>query len=149
MRTRSIPVVVTAALLTAVLAACGTGAHAPAVRPAAAATASATALSVPALRSWWTAVQPDVVKLADDLATGGTDPAAVTAYQADVSALQADPGFPSGDPGAADAWRTALADYASALADLQRGDSVDALALLDSGTAAVNRVMQDITDLGN
>jgi hypothetical protein len=136
-----------AAVLTAALAACGStpatdGPTAP-VRPS----SSSPAPSLTALRSWWASVRGDVSRLADDLSTGDSSPAALAADRRDVAALQADPGFPSGDPAAASAWTTALADYASAVAALQEGSSGTAGTLFDLGTAALDTVLASITGI--
>jgi len=143
---RHTPAAVAAAALTAALAACGstpgtTGPAAP-VRPSQAAPGAA----LTALDSWWTSVGPDVARLTDDLASGGSSPAALAVDQNDVAALQADPGFPTGSPAGASAWHTALADFASAVSALQEGSTDTADALFQQGTTALNTVLASITD---
>jgi hypothetical protein len=144
----TVPAALAAALL-ASLAACGSspgtsGPTAP-VRPS----SSSPAPSLTALRSWWASVQGGVTRLADDLSTGDSSAAALAADRRDIAALQADPGFPSGNPAAASAWTTALADYASAVAALQQGESGTAGTLFDQGTAALDTVLASITSASN
>jgi hypothetical protein len=133
------------AALTALLAACsaapGTGQPLAPVRPA----SNSPAPQLAALRSWWTSVQGDVSRLADDLSTGDASPAALTVLQHDVATLQADPPIPDSDPAGASAWHTALADYASAVAALQEGSDDTADTLFGQGTTALNTVLASFT----
>jgi hypothetical protein len=129
------------AALAALLTACSATAG-PSPRPAPAQPSSSSpAPGTGALRSWWTSVQGDVSRLADDLSTGDSSPAALTALQNDVAALQADPGFPSGSPAGASAWHTALADFASAVSALQEGSTDTADTLFSQGTTALDTVL--------
>lgn len=132
---------ISTAALAALLAACSTPAG-PSPRPATAQPSVASPKpALTALHSWWSTVQPDVSRLADDLSSGSTAPAALTTLQNDVAALQADPGFPSGSPAGASAWHTALADFASAVSALQEGSTDTADTLFSQGTTALDTVL--------